>query len=122
MNKEIKPSNPVVGIKWDRYCYEPREKDAVLMPYYFRVDMLVKSNTAVPSILFFAQSDQHARGVLFEMVMYYISEHANNQYCQHTVMKFKEIKQAMINNPKWTPPPAPTNQFYKVGWADNDVF
>jgi hypothetical protein len=67
------------------------------------------------NIVFLANSKKHAEKILVDLCRWYI----DNQYKNPTGTDNPEHILAHID--KWKIVPAPTNQFYKATWADNDT-
>ena len=93
----------------------------------------------VCNVIFFANDENHARDVLIRMfefaidcirkqAEYYISMTKYPETMREFVVieedkKYHEFKSYLdaIKDGRARPVPAPTNQFYKVGWAFNDT-
>jgi len=86
------------------------------------------SNVFDTNIVFFANSEQHAMKVLqdmFEFVISCFKEHLNNKPSNSHITQKRMTRYATyltaLRKGKIRLEKAPTNQFYKVGWAENDT-
>lgn len=66
------------------------------------------------NLVFFADDQQHAALIFEDMLRHRVKCGETNNYGNAQVI--------LDNKNKWKFTLAPTNQFYKVQWADNDTF
>ena len=90
------------------------------------------SNSMESNVVFFADSMDHARDVLRRMFEFwiecdelYLASKKNERYDHHGFMDARRTEITTLrfflkNLSKMSITEAPTNQFYKVGWACND--
>lgn len=81
------------------------------------------SGTMENNVVFFANSEAHARSVLIRMLEFRINTHKKYKKSQgHDGYRDARIAQAYLDNiATIILEPAPTDQFYVVGWASNDT-
>lgn len=72
------------------------------------------------NVVFFANDLKHAEDVLVRMLEYRI-ECVKKQGPYGGVDSAYWAKDILAGRAKWIITPAPTNQFFSVGWADNDT-
>jgi hypothetical protein len=99
--------------------------------FYFapsvEVDKKVFSHWVPISLLFLANDEEHAKNVIERMLKFRQEVNARHEkYLGHkdfTRMTGDHDLPTILlkNKEKWIVTKAPSNQFYKIGWADNDT-
>jgi hypothetical protein len=88
-------------------------------PYESGLSTSMESN-----VVFFANSEDHARDVLRRLFEFWVE--CNETYIKTTEDRFNSAETEALRHyltimDQMKISPAPVNQFYEVGWADNDT-
>lgn len=85
------------------------------------------SKTMEMNVIFFANGADHAMEVLERMMKHVLKCEGTPYVALHEEVvarrnrKVNQMAYLLDNKDKWLLQLAPTNQFYKVGWASNDT-
>lgn len=126
-------SNPccwyINGNETRQFTYEGGDK----LYHFSSVDSGINSHYTV-NVVFFAISEEHALFVLIRMLKFALdirTRYGERKYLEHTHeellsrndQRIKAIQEVLeyLNAGKGKITLAPTNQFFKVGWAYNDT-
>jgi hypothetical protein len=104
-------SNP-----FNQFTYKPGKK-----LYHFDASDTSEIGSNIPgwesymglNVIFFADDEKHAAKIFEDMLNFRLKGKKTSNYGDAQVI--------LDNKHKWKFTPAPTNQFYHVGWADNDT-
>lgn len=119
-------SNPVTvfvsGNEQKYFKYEGGEK-----LWHFSPRQCGLSTTMNTNVVFFADDGKHALDVLTRMFQFMIDGYSVKYKSQNIKMDERRdrnlsyMEKILSNKDKWIITLAPTDQFYKVGWASNDT-
>lgn len=98
-----------------------------LVLYHFSPKDCELSSNAEMNVIFFANDKEHAKRILVRMLRFKLACLAKKVKSKDTmevypiVCKINQVKHLLENQHRWKFSLAPTNQFYLVGWACNDL-
>lgn len=94
--------------------------------YHFSPKDCELSTNAEMNVIFFANDKEHAKRILTRMLRFKMSclakqVKAKDQTNYDYTVRLNKVKHLLENQHRWKFSLAPTNQFYLVGWACNDL-
>jgi hypothetical protein len=103
--------------RYRKFTYKPGKH-----LYHFDASSSEETGSGIPgwghymgfNVVFFANDENHAADILEDALRFRLS-------CDKNENTFGDAQVILDNKHKWKFTLAPTNQFYSVGWADNDT-